>query len=559
MADPAILCISTDFAEVLTQQFTRYAHEYDLRVLTSIAEAAGTARQLAADGVPIALVVLEDELADGSWGHTVHKLRAVVPNARRIVVSPQGRFRANAPLLRQGMAKGKVDAHLMMPRGVRDEEFHSAVGELLNDWSATQRPVVESLQVITPTRDGLVTELSDFLLRLGTPFGIHAPESEAGRAALAARPDLADRWPIIVTADGDIESCTSVREIAARINGRPDDIAVTEVIDVVVIGAGPAGLAAAVYAASEGLSTIVVEAEVIGGQAGTSSMIRNYLGFPRGISGMRLAQRARTQALRFGARFFTGWPVVGITPGTGAEPHRVHTDGGDLCARAVVISCGVAYRRLGVPELEALVGRGVHYGAAMALAPELEGQDVVVVGGGNSAGQAAMHLTRFARSVTLLVRRPDLSATMSQYLIEELAWNPRVTVRGNSRVVGGATEDGHLASIVVEDVTTGTREPLPARALCLLLGAVAHTEWLPPELLRDDRGYVLTGPDLPPERWPGATPPGAYATSVPGIFCAGDVRSGSMKRVASATGEGAAVVSLVHAHLTAPASGQPVP
>jgi thioredoxin reductase (NADPH) len=279
-------------------------------------------------------------------------------------------------------------------------------------------------------------------------------------------------------------------------------------------------------------------------------MIRNYLGFPRGISGMRLAQRARSQAIRFGTRFYTGWPAQGLTPGSDGSPHVVHTEGGDVRARAVLVSTGVDYRRLGVESLEELVGRGVNYGAAMAAAREMTGGHVVVVGGGNSAGQAAVHAARFARAVTIVVRRPDLSATMSDYLINEIEWNPRITVRGSTRVVDGGPDDvGQLSWVAFEDVTTGEREEVDAQGLFLLLGAAPECGWLPADVVRDERGFVLTGRDVPKEHWSAGVPPPDLATTVPGIFAAGDIRSGSMKRVAAATGEGASVVSLVHAWL----------
>ena len=302
------------------------------------------------------------------------------------------------------------------------------------------------------------------------------------------------------------------------------------------------------YAASEGLSTVILEAEAIGGQAGTSSMIRNYLGFPRGISGMRLAQRARNQALRFGTQFFTGQVVDELRPGFDGDPHVLCTDSGEVRARSVVISSGVAYRKLRVEPLEELVGIGVYYGAAMTAAREMEGQDVFVVGGGNSAGQAAVHLARFARSVTILVRRPDLAETMSQYLIGEIEYNPRISVRTCTTVVDGGG-DGRLEWLGLEDVRTGEQERVPAYGLFLLLGAEPRCDWLPGAVARDERGFVLTGRDVPQEQWIDGLPPENLATTVPGIFAAGDIRSGSMKRVASASGEGASVVPLVHAWL----------
>jgi thioredoxin reductase len=336
-------------------------------------------------------------------------------------------------------------------------------------------------------------------------------------------------------ADRPIIAPSSVRELSALMYGRPSDIELDGVVDLAVVGAGPAGLAAAVYGASEGLSTVVLESDVIGGQAGTSSMIRNYLGFPRGISGMRLGQRARTQAIRFGARFFTGWPVESLRPGADGAPHVLVTSGGEVRARAVLVASGVAYRRLGVAPLEDLVGAGVNYGAAMTAAREMEDRDVYVVGGGNSAGQAAVHLARFARSVTILIRGKDLAATMSAYLIDEIEWSPRITVRVTTEIIDGGPDDsGQLGWLQLCDVRTRVEERVDAAGLFLLIGAAPHCEWLGDDVLRDEHGFVLTGRDVPTDRWFDDLPPENLATSVPGIFAAGDIRSGSMKRVAAA-------------------------
>ena len=261
--------------------------------------------------------------------------------------------------------------------------------------------------------------------------------------------------------------------------------------------------------------------------------------------------RARTQALRFGAVIRTGWPVERLEPGIDGDLHTVHTESEALRARTVLIASGVSYRRLGVDSLEQLVGHGVHYGAAMASAPAMEGQDVVVVGGGNSAGQAAVHLARFARSVTIVVRRPGLGETMSQYLITEIEANPRIEVRGGTRVVDGGAEEGELSWVELEEIATGQRQHQEVGGLVLLLGAAPHCDWLPAAVCRDERGFVLTGRDIPTEHWQGDVPPAQLSTAVPGVLCAGDVRAGSMKRVASATGEGAAAVSLIHEHLSA--------
>ena len=451
------------------------------------------------------------------------------------------------------MAAGKYDAFLLMPRGARDEEFHTAITELLSDWGSTVAdPEVPSAKIITEGNDPLVVAIRDFLDRMGMPSRTYPPDSEVGthvlqRLAEEVAPSEI-RLPVVMAMSRPPRMAGSVREVAAAIYGNPGDIDVDKVADLVVVGAGPAGLAAAVYGSSEGLSTVVIESEAIGGQAGTSSMIRNYLGFPRGISGMRLAQRARNQAIRFGTQFFTGWPVTALEPGVDGEPHRVVTDGGAVRARAVVISSGVAYRRLGIDTVEDLVGRGVHYGAAVSASREMDGRDVYVVGGGNSAGQAAIHLSRFARSVTILIRRRELSETMSDYLIREMTYNPVIRVRACTEVVGGGGDAG-LSWLTLRDVESGDTEQVEAAGLFLLLGAEPHCDWISDAVCRDDRGFVLTGRDVPKHLWHDGLPPENLATTVPGIFAAGDVRGGSMKRVAAASGEGASVVPLVHAHL----------
>ena len=546
MGAPAIVIASANHATELSEAFARYEREYDVRLVGDEISAKATAKELMGSGHQVALFVIDTDHDRDKLYMLIGGTRKVVPTARRLVVSHVSRFRADNADFRQAVAAGKVDALLLMPQGPRDEEFHGAVGEMLNEWNATvAAPVIENVRIITPEKDALTRELLDYLGRVGMPTGVHHPDSEVGREVMAQCPEDEGRWPVVSSLVGWCGHCPSVRALANRLYGRPDDIDVDAVVDLVVVGAGPAGLAASVYASSEGLSTVCLEAEAIGGQAGTSSMIRNYLGFPRGISGMRLAQRARNQAIRFGARFFTGWPVTGVEVGADGEPHAVVTDGGRIRARAVVISPGVSYRKLRVEPLEQLVGQGVFYGAAMAAAREMEGQDVYVVGGGNSAGQAAVHLSRFAASVTILVRRPSVEETMSRYLVDEIAWNPRIDVQPCSEVVDGGG-DGHLEWLTVRDTRTGEERRHDAYGLFLLLGAEPTCDWLPPEIARDERGFVLTGRDVPKQAWADGLPPSNLGTTVPGIFAAGDIRAGSMKRVAAASGEGASVIPFVH-------------
>ncbi len=552
MTNPAIVLVSNDHADFLLDEFGRYARDYDLLTATRFEDGARLVKQLEAAGRPLALMVADSALRETTPVQTFGKWRQLVPTAKRVVVAHWDRFLTDAPNLRAGLATGKYDAYLLMPRGVRDEEFHTAITELLSDWGSTvAEPEIETVRVVSPPGNALASSIRDFLDRMGMPTRTYDPSTEVGRE-IVERYDGEPTYPLVDSPYRAVHAPASVREVAAAIYGRPEDIEVDSVVDLCIVGAGPAGLAAAVYGSSEGLNTVVVEVEAIGGQAGTSSMIRNYLGFPRGISGMRLAQRARNQAIRFGTRFFTGWEVTSVAPCEHEDHHVVRTDGGEIHARSVVVATGVRYRKLGIEALERMVGQGVYYGSARSAARELAGQDVVVVGGGNSAGQAAIHLARFARSVTILVRRSGLEETMSRYLIKEIDWNPRVSVRPDSEVCDGGGE-GRLEWIDVRSRTTGDVERLTVGGLFLLLGAEPHCDWLPHDLARDERGFVLTGRDVPPEAWGNGLPPANLATSVPGLFAVGDVRAGSMKRVAAASGEGASVVPLVHAFLAPPA------
>jgi len=563
---PVILLAADDERRGAVEQvFTsRYGHDYDVQVVGSSAALLERAEELATDQRSIAMVCAQSELPDGDGLAVLDAVHAISATARRIALLATSRYAPNLPRLREAMAEGRLDAWLGIPTAPRDEEFHTAVGELLSDWTwSTGAVEVDGVQVVYDTKSAQVARLLDYFQRMGLPHRKYHADSEVGRAVVAAAGEGA-QFPLVhnllrrpegvgaaVVRPQDVRSAPTIAELGAEMYGTPADLGPDHVADLLVIGSGPAGLAAAVYGASEGLHTVVLESEAVGGQAGTSSMIRNYLGFPRGISGMRLAQRARMQALRFGARFFVGTPVTTLVAlGSRDEPHHVVLEDGSVVrARAIVVASGAAYRRLGVESIEAMVGLGVTYGAATTMAPAMTGRHVVVVGGGNSAGQAAVHLARFAKQVTIVVRREGLAATMSDYLVREVSANPVIEVRPHTEVVDGGG-DGWLQWLTLRDRRDGTSERVDASGLVLLLGADPCADFLPDSVARDDRGFVLTGRDVPSELWQGGRPPDSLETTVPGIFAAGDIRVTSMKRVAAASGEGAAAVPLVHAWLT---------
>lgn len=549
MTRPLILAVAGVSAEAIRSVLEdRYSGDYDVLTVGDADTARAECVRRARAGEPVALLVCECVVPGGTAAQVLTALHQVVPTARRLCVLPASDFGRMVEEVRQAMLDGCYDAYLGVPRGPRDEEFHQAVSELLSDWGwSAARPVVDAVRIVADTDSAELARIRDYLSRTGVPSSVYSSCSEQGQEVLAdVEIDGPARLPVIDTFGRGTLVQPSVADLAAVMYGAPSDIPEGTVADVLVVGAGPAGLAAAVYAASEGLSTVVVDADAIGGQAGTSSMIRNYLGFPRGISGMRLAQRARMQASRFGARFFAALPVTGIEP----EGQHQHAWVGDtrICAWSVIIASGVKYRRLGVAPLEELVGLGVHYGAATSAAQEMTGKHVHVVGGGNSAGQAAVHLARYAASVTIVVRRAGLAETMSDYLVREIRSNPLITVRGSTEVTDGGGA-GRLEWI--ELTGHDGAERVETSGLFLLLGASPHVDWVPDTVARDERGYLLTGRDVPKDHWREGIPPANLETTVPGIFAAGDVRAGSMKRVASASGEGASAIPLVHAHLAA--------
>jgi len=455
---------------------------------------------------------------------------------------------AATPVLR-AIAHGMIDAYLPAPGAGRDEGFHRGISELLEEWAHEAVPALPAVRIIAHQQSARAHKLRDALARNSVPYLFHEADSEEGRKELQQAGQDGSVLPVLVTYTGEVLVDPSRDQVAAvfGLAALP-----AETVGVAVVGAGPAGLSAAVYAASEGLTTLLLEREAIGGQAGSSSLIRNYLGFPRGISGAGLATRAFEQAWSFGAIPSMAGPVTGLEPT--ADGFTLRIAGGRVShARSVLITTGVSYRRLDAPGLDALLGAGVFYGATASESSAFAGEHVFIAGGANSAGQAAVNLARHAQQVTIVVRGDSLAARMSQYLIDEITATPNIDVRTTTQIAA-AEGTGKLERLTLTDTRTGSTQTVPAAALVILIGAVPHTGWLPPEISRDEHGFILTGSDLPQEgsgagRWTLPRSPFPLETSMPGVFAAGDVRHGSIKRVASAVGEGSIATTQMYQYL----------
>jgi thioredoxin reductase (NADPH) len=515
----------------------RYGDDYSIIPEPSPQAAVSTLERLRADETEVPLVIADQWMAGMTGVELLARSRALFPDGRRALLLTWGDQATSEALLRAS-ALGDVDYWVPRPQRTRDEEFHRQVSELLQE-AAAWRPAFEAVRIVGEPGAPRSHEMRDVLTRNSVPFRFIAAESDEGRALLERTGTAA--LPQAFLFDGRILADPTYTEIADAlgVHTRPPQ----HLYDLVVIGAGPAGLSAAVYGSSEGLATAMVEREAIGGQAGTSSKIRNYLGFPRGVGGAELAIRACEQALLFGTHFIYGNEARAVST-EGNQRMLTFADESHVAARAILIATGIAYRTLDIPSLEPFIGAGVFYGSAAAEAQAMKGGRVFVVGGGNSAGQAAAYLARFAERVTLLVRGPSLAESMSEYLIRELESAPNVELRFNVAVVGGDGV-GHLERLVLGDRTSGSREEMLVDGLFVQVGADPRTSWLPGELQRDEGGYVLTGIDVVGA----ARPPMPLQTSIPGVFAAGDVRHGSVKRVASAVGEGAMSIASIHQYL----------
>jgi thioredoxin reductase (NADPH) len=551
MLEPVVLLVdsSPTRGRVEAELRKRYAADYQVLTAASAAAALEVLGQARDAGHPVSLVLADPWLPDTTGSELLAQVRQRHPAARRALLVNWGDQRA-LPAVVEGTILGDLDAYVVKPGRAPDERFHQTIAGQLGEWGRSNLPRSEVVSVVGEEWAPRSHELRELLGRNGVPFGFHDAASPAGQRLLAEAGTDATTLPVVVMFDGRVLVDPSNADVATAL-GVPTRPGAGR-YDVAVIGAGPAGLAAAVYGASEGLSTVVLEPEALGGQAGSSSLIRNYLGFPSGVSGEELAVRAYTQAWSFGAEYVYGSPASGLRP-DGAELVVTLAGGSEVRSRAVIVATGMSYRRLGIRALDALAGAGVFYGAASTEARALKGREVYVVGGANSAGQAAVHLARYATRVTMLVRGPTLADSMSDYLIQEIGSAANIEVRCRVAVTGGAGA-GRLDRLTLTGLDSGTTETVPASALFVLIGAEPRTQWLPDAVQRDPSGFVLTGTDLirdgqAPVDWPLGRLPMFLESSLPGVFAVGDVRHGSVKRVASAVGEGSIAIHLVHSHL----------
>jgi thioredoxin reductase (NADPH) len=549
MAKPVLLTVDDD-PEVLRaverDLRRKYGGEYRVMRADGGAPALDALRQLRQRGEPVALLLVDQRMPRMNGVEFLEEATGIVPDAKRVLLTAY----ADTEAAIRAINRAHIDYYLLKPWDPPEENLYPILDDLLEDWKADYRPTFEGIRVVGHRWSPDTHAVKDFLARNAVPYRWLDVEATEEARALVAGGDAAAALPLVIFPDGTRMDRPSPQAIAEKAGLRVR--AELPFYDLAIVGGGPAGLAAAVYGASEGLRTVIVEREAPGGQAGQSSRIENYLGFPVGLSGGDLARRAVAQARKFGVEILTPSEACGLRV-DGPNLHLQMRDGAEIACRSLIVASGVSYRRLDVPGLDRLTGAGCYYGAAMTEAMSCRDQGVFVVGGGNSAGQAAMFFSRYASRVTILVRGEGLSATMSHYLIEQIGQTPNVQVRHHTEVAE-AHGDGHLGSLTLRDRRTGETETVPATALFVFIGAEPRTDWLEGVVMRDRFGFIPTGPELMrngnrPRGWAPDRDPFLLESSVPGVFVAGDVRRGSVKRVASGVGEGAIAVSFVHQYL----------
>jgi len=557
MAKPAILAVDDD-PEVL-QAVTRdlrqqYGDRFRIIRANSGATALEALQQLKLRNEPVAAFVVDQRMPEMTGVEFLEQAMQLSPEAKRVLLTAY----ADTDAAIRAINTAKLDYYLLKPWDPPEEQLYPVLDDLLDDWQSSFRAPFEGIRVVGNRWSPQSHLVKDFLARNQIPYQWLDVERDSEAQQIlslsSSTPETAGeapQLPIVLFPDGARLTQPSNLQVAEKLGLSTQ--ATRPFYDLIIVGGGPAGLAAAVYGASEGLDTVMIEQQAPGGQAGSSSRIENYLGFPVGLSGGDLARRAVTQARRFGVEILTPQTAASVRL---QDSYRIVTlgDGNEISGHALLIATGVAYRKLHVPGMERLTGAGVYYGAAMTEAIACQGEVVYVVGGANSAGQAAMYFSKYAKEVVMLVRSDSLTKSMSQYLIDQIAATENIRVRTCTTVVETKGETS-LEAIVLADVNTGEQETVDATSLFIFIGAMPKTDWLADQVERDERGFLVTGMDLlrdgkPPKNWTLDRPPFLLETSVPGIFAAGDVRYGSVKRVASGVGEGAIAVQLIHQYLS---------
>ncbi len=547
MARPILLAVDDDVSvlEAVVQDLRRqYGATYRVMRAASGPAALDTLAQLKSRDEPVALLISDQRMPGMSGVEMLESARTIYPDARRILLTAY----ADTEAAIRAINSARIHYYLNKPWDPPEEKLYPVVTDLLDDWQASFRPPFEGLRVLGHRWSLNDHRLRNFLSRNHVPYRwIDVSVGDEALALLEDRGLDPDKLPVVLLSDGAVLVDPDLETLAGHVGLRVQ--AAQDFYDIVVVGAGPAGLAAAVYGASEGLRTVVIEPEAPGGQAGSSSRIENYLGFPSGVTGADLGRRAFAQASRFGAEFVTQ-RATGMRI-DGQYRFLQLADGREVSSHCVLLAPGVQYRKLDIPGADRLTGRGIYYGAALVEALACKDEDVFIVGGANSAGQAALHFAKYAAKVTMLVRGEGLSATMSKYLIDEIARTSNIVVEARTQILE-ALGDEHLTELRLRNLSGEAQ--VPASSLFVFIGAAPVTTWLPTCILRDEKGFILAGPDLRhdgklPEVWNEKRDPFLLESSVPGVFVAGDVRSGSVKRVASAVGEGSIAVQFMHQYL----------
>jgi len=549
MPRPVLLAVDDDpdvLRAVERDLRKQYSDRYRVMSADSGHAALDILSRLAQRSEPVALLLADHRMPRMTGIEFLTAAIRELPDVRRVLLTAY----ADTEAAIGAINVVKLDYYLLKPWDPPDRNLYPVLDDLLDQWSASYRPPFEGIRVIGTRWSPRCYEVREFLARHQIPYQWLDIESAEAKTIRASIDSEQAALPLVILADGSTLADPSLGDLADRVGLRTRSQ--TKFFDLVIVGGGPAGLAAAVYGASEGLKTVIVERDAPGGQAGLSSRIENYLGFPSGLSGTDLARRAVAQARRFGTEILAPQEVTNVRS---EGPYRIVTlaDGSELSCHAMMIATGVQWRKLNVPGMERLQGAGVYYGAGSTEALSCRDEDVYIIGGANSAGQAAMNFARYARNVTMLVRGESLGATMSQYLIDDIAQTRNIRVEYGMEVVAVHGED-KLEALSISCGRSGTVDTVPATCLFVFIGAEPRTEWLDGFIERDNRGFVLTGPELMregkrPPRWTADRDPFLLEASVPGVFAVGDVRHGSVKRVASGVGEGSIAIQFVHSHL----------